>query len=138
MKKRKLGELIKARREAIALSQRELGHGIGVTASHIAYIESGARRPSHTLLFRLARRLDMDRQELLMAAYPELAPLLSPLPPTENRQGAWRRFVAVAPRYAVTPEEMAVLRKISRLGKISSPDSYVWILNSVRQSLETD
>jgi len=138
MKKRKLGEVIKARRDAIGLSQRELGRGLGVTASHVAYIESGARRPSHTLLFRLARILGIDRQELFLAAYPELAPLMLPVPPTENHDAVWRRFVAVAARYSVTPQEMAVLRKISRLGKISSPDSYIWILNSIRQSFETD
>jgi transcriptional regulator with XRE-family HTH domain len=138
MKKRTLGELIKARRDAIGLSQRELGRSLGVTASHVAYIESGARRPSHTLLFRLASSLGIDRKELFLAAYPEMAPLLSPLPPTENREVTWRRFAAVAARHSVTPEEMAVLRKISRLGKISSPDSYLWILNSIRQSLEAD
>src|SRR5277367_2071388 len=94
MKKKRLGELIKAHRETVGLSQRELGRGLGVTASHVAYIESGARRPSHTLLFRLARRLGIDRQELLLAAYPELGPLLSPLPPTQNREDAWQRFAA--------------------------------------------
>lgn len=130
--------MIRASREAIGLSQRELGRRLGVTASHVAYIESGRRRPSHFLLFRLARCLQLNRQELFLVAYPELAPPLTlPLSPTEDREAAWRRFLAVSGRYSVTPGELAVLRKISRLGKIS-PNSYFGILNSIRQSLETD
>jgi transcriptional regulator with XRE-family HTH domain len=134
-KKHRLCDLVKASREAAGLSQRELGHSLGITASYVAYIESGARRPSHTLLFRLARSLPVKGQDLLVAAYPELA-LVMPIRPTANRQEAWRRFVALAGRYSVTRAEMAVLREISRLGKISSPNAYVWILNSIRQSLE--
>jgi transcriptional regulator with XRE-family HTH domain len=137
-KKRRLGEMIRASREAIGLSQRELGRSVGVTASHIACIESGKRRPSHFLLFRLARRLGINRQELFLVAWPELSPLILPTLPTDNREAAWRSFVAVAGRYSVTPKEMAVLREISRLGKISSLNSYFWILNSIRQSFVAD
>jgi transcriptional regulator with XRE-family HTH domain len=126
------------RREASGLSQRELGRSVGVTASYVAYMESGTRRPSHSLLFRLARSLKLNQQELFLTAYPELAPLTLPRPPTGSREVTWHRFVAGAGRYSVTPGEMAVLRKISRLGTISSQNSYFWILNSIRQSLEED
>jgi transcriptional regulator with XRE-family HTH domain len=135
-KKRRLGELIRASRESSGLSQRELGRRVGVTASQVAYIEGGKRRPSHTLLLRLARSLQLNRQELIAAAYPELVKL--PPPPTRDREAAWRRFVAVSGRYSVTPRELAVLRKISRVGKITSPNNYFWILNSIRQSFEDD
>jgi transcriptional regulator with XRE-family HTH domain len=136
--KRRLGEIIRARREASGLSQRELGRCVGVSAAYVAYIESGTRRPSHTLLFRLTRELHLNQREIFLLAYPEVAPLIFRLPPGEKREAVWRRFVAVAGRYSVTPGELAVLRKISRLGRISSPNSYFWILNSIRQSLEAD
>jgi transcriptional regulator with XRE-family HTH domain len=138
-KKRPLGELIRIRRETSGLSQRELGRSVGVTASHIAFIESGKRRPSHTLLFRLARSLQLDQQELLLTSNPEFASLTLFRPRTEeSRAATWRRFVASAGRYSVTPGELAVLRKVFQLGKISSPNSYFWILNSIRQSFEED
>ena len=137
-KKRRLGDLIIVGRLAIGLSQRDLARSLGVTASHVAFIESGRRRPSYSVLFRLARNLQLNQYELLLIAYPELAPLTSPRPRTESRQATWRHFVAGAGRYSVMPREMAVLREISRLGKISSPNSYVWILNSIRQSFEQD
>ena len=137
-RKRRLGELIRSRREADRLSQRELGCSVGVTASHLAFIESDRRRPSHSLLFRLAHSLRLNQQELLLTAYPELAPLIYPRPRTESREATWIRFVAGARRYSVTPGEMAVLRKISRLGKISDPKAYPSILNSIRQSFADD
>jgi transcriptional regulator with XRE-family HTH domain len=118
------------------MSQRELGRRAGVTASHIAYIEAGRRRPSYTLLFRLGQGLNMSRPDLFFLAYPEAAPLIFPLSQRPDSRAAWRRFVALAPRYSVTPGEFSVLRKVSRLGKISSPYSYLSVLNSIRQSFE--
>jgi transcriptional regulator with XRE-family HTH domain len=137
-KKQRLGNLIRVRREASGLSQRELGLSLGITASHVAYIESGGRRPSHSLLFELARSLQLNRQELILTAYPELAQLTLPRPRTESREATWSRFITGAGRYSVTPGEMAVLRKISRLGKISDPKAFFWILNSIRQSFSED
>jgi transcriptional regulator with XRE-family HTH domain len=137
-KKRRLGELIRMRRVGRRLSQRELARSLGVTPSHIAFIESGRRRPSYSLLFRLARNLQLNQQELFLTAYPELAPLGLLHPRTESREATWRHFVAEARRYSVIPGEMAVLRKISRLGRISSSNSYFSILNSIRQSFEDD
>lgn len=134
-KKPSLGEVIRIKREAVGLSQRQLGRRSGVTASQIAYIECGRRRPSYSLLFRLGQGLNLGHRELFLLAYPEAAPLILPLTPGQQRQAAWRGFVAVARRYSVTPAELALLRKISQLGKISSPSSYLSILNSIRQSL---
>ena len=134
-KKLRLGQLIRASRQSAGLSQRELGRSLGVTASHIAYIESGARRPSRTIVLRLARTLRIDRQTLILAAYPELAPSIAP---ASDHKQAWLGFVALAGKHSVTPSEMAVMRQISLIGKISSSSSYLFILNTIRQSLEAD
>jgi transcriptional regulator with XRE-family HTH domain len=134
-KKLRLGQLIRASRHSAGLSQRELGRSLGVTASHIAYIESGARRPSRTIVLRLAHTLGIDRQTLILAAYPELAPSSAS---TGNHKQAWRDFVAVAGQHSITPREMGVLRQISLIGRIPSSSSYLFILNTIRQSLEAD
>jgi transcriptional regulator with XRE-family HTH domain len=135
-KKPRLGQLIKASRQSAGFSQRELGRSVGVTASHIAYIESGTRHPSRSVVLRLAQILRIDRQELIRAAYPELAPSIAPT--NGNHKQAWRGFVAVARQHSVTPREMTVMRQISLIGKISSSSSYLFILNTIRQSLEAD
>jgi transcriptional regulator with XRE-family HTH domain len=134
-KKPRLGQLIKASRQSAGLSQREVGHSVGVTASHIAYIESGTRHPSRSVVLRLAQTLRIDRQELIRAAYPELAPSIAP---NGNHKQAWRGFIAVARQHSVTPREMTVMRQISLIGRISSSSSYLFILNTIRQSLEAD
>lgn len=134
-KKPRFGQLIKASRQSAGLSQRELGRSVGVTASHIAYIESGTRHPSRSVVLRLAETLRIDRQELIRAAYPELAPSIAS---NGNHKQAWRGFVAVARRHSVTPREMTVMRQISLIGRISSSSSYLFILNTIRQSLDSD
>jgi transcriptional regulator with XRE-family HTH domain len=137
-KKKSLGELLRIRREALGLSQRQLGRRAGVTASHIAYIESGRRRPSYSLLFRIGQGMNLGYKDLFLLAYPEAAMLFSPLTGSQKRQDGWERFIAVSRRYSVTPTEVEVMRKISRLGKISSSRSYLSILNSIRQSIVPD
>lgn len=134
--KRQLGEVVKSRREMIGFSQRELGLRVGVKGSHIAYIEAGRRRPSLALLFRLAKNLDLNRQELFMLAHPDAASFVTP--PPKNGDIVWRRLVDAAPRYSVTPGELAVLHEIRMLGRISSMRSYLSILNSIRQALATE
>jgi transcriptional regulator with XRE-family HTH domain len=138
-KKQRLGEVIKARREALGLSQRRLARLTGVEGSHIAFIEAGRRRPSMSVLFRLSRNLNLNVQQLFLLLHPDAAALMPDSPaPVRSRQTAWRRFLAGAARYSVTPAEIAVLRKISLLGKISSPKSYRSILNSIRQAFAAE
>jgi transcriptional regulator with XRE-family HTH domain len=64
MNKRTLGQIIKQKRLELALTQRELANQLGVKASHVAYIESGRRKPSLTLIRRIADALGLDRQEI--------------------------------------------------------------------------
>jgi transcriptional regulator with XRE-family HTH domain len=73
----KLGELLKTRRAALGLTQRELAQKIGVEASHIAFIESGRRKPSLKLVAGIADTLGVGRQELLVLAHPEAKALLA-------------------------------------------------------------
>src|ERR1700730_12247745 len=57
-----LGEFLKARREGLGLTQRSLAQKLGVEASHVAFIESGRRKPSLKLVARLADSIGVDRQ----------------------------------------------------------------------------
>ena len=71
MKKETLGQVLKQRREAYALTQRELARKLGVKASHVAYLENGRRRPSLSLLARLADTLELNKQRLFLLTHPE-------------------------------------------------------------------
>jgi|YelNatPaOPRAMG01_1025707.scaffolds.fasta_scaffold12008_3 transcriptional regulator with XRE-family HTH domain len=143
MKKKTLGEVLKGRREAMGLTQRELAAKLGVKASHVAYLENGRRRPSLLLLGRLANVLGLEKEPLFLLAHPEARALLgdhqaaSPARP----DNAWRRFLAdraLLARYKVTPREVRVLKQVNLLGRVSSPRQFLFVLNSIRQAVDDD
>ena len=143
-KKETLGQVLKQRREAFALTQRELASKLGVKASHIAYLENGRRRPSLSLLARIANTLDLEKQRLFLLAHPEAEALVGAKREAEgprNTKQAWRKFVAdraVLARNKITPRELSVLQKVNMLGRVSTPRQYLFILNSIRQAVDEE
>jgi transcriptional regulator with XRE-family HTH domain len=144
MKKETLGQVIKQRRENFALTQRELAAKLGVKASHIAYLENGRRRPSLSLLARIADTLDLEKQRLFLLTHPEAEALVGarrePARPKAGKQ-AWRQFVAdraMLSRNKVTDQELRVLQKVNMLGRVSTPKQFLFILNSIRQACDEE
>src|SRR5216683_4783726 len=92
----KLGESLKSRREALGLTQRSLAQKLGVEASHVAFIESGRRKPSLKLVARIADTLGLERQEVLLLAHPEAGALLSrtEAEPRQRPPLSWQRFTS--------------------------------------------
>lgn len=145
MRKKTLGEVLKERRTALNLTQRELALRLGVKASHIAYLENGRRRPSLSLLGRLANVLGLQKEPLFLLAHPEARELISsqrePARHTEEPKQAWRSFVAdkaLLARHSVKPRELQVLSHINLLGEVSAPRHFLFILNSIRQAVEEE
>jgi transcriptional regulator with XRE-family HTH domain len=126
-KKNELGPLIRAQREAFRLTQRELARKLGVKASHVAYIEGGLRRPSLSLVRRLAETLGLNKQKLLLMTYPEARFLITPAKEAPAKpEAVWEEFAgdrAMLSEHSITPAELKVLRQIpskSHLRTISS------------------
>jgi transcriptional regulator with XRE-family HTH domain len=143
MKKKTLGEVLKERREAMDLTQRELAAKLGVKASHVAYLENGRRRPSLSLLRRLGDVLGLETEPLFLLAHPEAKALLCKreAAPSKRPENAWRKFLgdhALLARNKITPRELRVLRQVNMLGRVSSPRHFLFILNSIRQAVEED
>lgn len=65
-----LGDMIKARRQAKRLTQKQLGKIAGVSATLISGIESGYTKPSVDSLTAIARTLSLDLNELCGLAKP--------------------------------------------------------------------
>lgn len=139
----KLGEFLRARREALGFTQRSLAQKLGVEASHVAFIESGRRKPSLKLVARIADTLGLDRQDVLILAHPEAGVLLSP---NESEPGkkpplSWQRFIknsALLARYHVTKPELQVLEHLSLLGTAISTKEFLAILTLIRDFPEGD
>lgn len=137
--KRTLGRMLKEQRQTLGLSQRALADRLGVRASHVAYIETGWRKPSLALLGRLADRLDLDRQELFLLAHPEAKALITPAAepaPPRNADQAWQQLLrdrTLLARYRVTRRELRALKQLSLLGHALSPREFLAVLTLVRQ-----
>jgi len=144
MKKETLGQVLKQRRGAYDLTQRELARKLGVKASHVAYLENGRRRPSLSLLSRLAETLDLDKQRLFLLAHPEAQWIVGKdhgSAPAKRQENAWRKFAqnrGTLVRHKVTDRELKVLQKVSMLGRVSAPNQFLFILNAIRQAVEEE
>jgi transcriptional regulator with XRE-family HTH domain len=144
MKKKTLGDVLKQRRDLLGLTQRELAAKLGVKASHVAYLENGRRRPSLSLLRRLADVMGLDRESIFLMAHPEAKALLSRTEagaPAGRGESAWRDFAkdrALHARHRIKPSEIRVLKQVNLLGKVSSPRQFLFILNSIRQAVEEE
>jgi len=144
MKKKTLGQLLKRRREELALTQRELASRLGVKPSHVAYLENDRRRPSLGLLSRIGDVLGLPRDEIFLLAHPEARELITASrPPVERKdaQEIWRDFARNKPllaRYQVKPRELKVLSNVHLLGRVSAPRHYLFILNAIRQAVDDE
>lgn len=144
-KRRKtLGTVLRARRLDLRLTQRELADRLNVKPAHIAYLELDRRRPSLSLLSRIADVLGLQRESLILLSHPEARGFLAARPertgPHEQDQ-AWKEFrnnKGLLSRYQVTKRELEILGQVSLLGRIASPRSFLFILNSIRQAVEED
>ena len=142
-KKNELGSLIRSQRETFRLTQRELARKLGVKASHVAYIEGGLRRPSLSLVRRLAETLGLNKQKLLLMTYPEARFLISQQPKTSppNPDAAWNEFSdnhAMLSQHSITPAELKILRQVSLLGRVTAPRNFLYVLNAIRQAVDEE
>jgi len=138
MTKRTLGAVVKEARYEARMTQRELAAAVGIRASHIAYIENGRRRPSISLINRLAETLGLDAKELLVLAHPEAKKTVDGARPSGKRgDGAWQRFVsnrALLRRHAITKGELKILKQVAMLQNVAHPGHFIFILNTIRQA----
>lgn len=134
----KFGQVLKEQRQAHGLTQRELAAQIGVKASHVAYLETGQRKPSLALLRRIAETLKLDQQKLFVMAHPEARSMMPAARParTKTPKEAWRTLLndrALLARYQVTKKELQALKQLSMLGYAMSPREFVAIVTLIRR-----
>ena len=138
MTKRTLGSVVKEARDKARMTQRDLAAAVAIKASHVAYIESGQRKPSISLINRLSETLGLDARELLVLAHPEAKQIVDGTgPATKKGNGAWPRFLsnqALFRRYAITKGELKILEQIAMLQPVARPGQFIFILNAIRQA----
>ncbi len=138
-----LGEILRSRRAALGCTQRSLGSELGVNGSHLAMIENGQRKPSLKLVGRLAERLGLNPQQLLVVARPETKPFITATNSestnrTRTTTGSWQQFIndrALLKRYQATARELQVLKRHFSGSSLSAKE-YIAILVLLRDVSE--
>jgi transcriptional regulator with XRE-family HTH domain len=141
--KKTLGSMLRARRLELRMTQREVAAKLGVKPAHVAYLELDDRRPSLSLLGRIAELLDLDRERLILLSHPEARSFLGTRSPEaiRNKDQAWREFKknkGMQARYKIKKQELRILSQVALLGRITAPRSFLFILNSIRQAVEEE
>lgn len=135
-----LGPIIRRRRRQLELTQDDIARRIGVRANYIGYLERDLRRPSTGVLAKLAKVLDLDREELFFLAHPQVRSFIHTEAPNLS-QSAWDQFRAnkrLHTRNGITPAELKVLQQVSSLGPVRSSRDYLFILQVIRQALQNE
>ena len=134
----RLGTVLRRRRRQLELTQQEVARRVGVRANYIGYLERDLRSPGTEVLGKLAKVLDLDREELFFLTHPQLRTFIHTDAP-DPAASAWETFRAntrLHTRHGVTRAELKVLQHISSLGPVRSGRDYLFILQAIRQALQ--
>jgi transcriptional regulator with XRE-family HTH domain len=135
-----LGTVLRRRRRQLELTQQDIAHKVGVRANYIGYLERDMRRPSTAVLVKLAKVLDLDREELFFLAHPQVRAFIRTEAP-DPRQSAWDGFRTnkrLHTRHGITQAELKTLQAVSALGPVRTSRDFLFILQAIRQALQDE
>ena len=133
------GQMVRDRRRQLELTQEELAQRIRTSTPYIGHIESGKRHPSDEILTRMADVLGFDRRELFFVANPTTRAMLTPKPQPSGG-AAWDEFRndrQLHQLHQISPRELEMLSQVAMMGDVRSSRDFIYILNTIRQSLVT-
>ncbi len=131
------GQMIRDRRRQLELTQDELARRIRTSTPYIGHIESGKRHPSDEILTRMADVLGFDRRELFFIANPNARAMLTPKSEAQETS-AWeefRRDGQLHQLHQINSRELDMLSQVAMMGEVRSSRDFIYILNTIRQSL---
>ena len=140
MRSTTLGMVLRRRRRQLELTQHQVARRVNVRANYVGYLERDMRRPSTAVLVKLARVLDLDREELFFLAHPHVRDFIHADTPDPQRS-AWDQFRAnkrLHTRHGITAAELKVLQQVSGLGEVRTSRDYLFLLQVIRQALQEE
>jgi transcriptional regulator with XRE-family HTH domain len=138
---RTFGNLLKQRRQELALTQRALADQLGVSSTCVASLETGHRNPSLRMIHRAAESLDLDARKLFLSHLAGAGLQLQSRGDGKAKNAGWPRLAAnkaLRAKERVSPAEMRVLKQISQLGRIPSERQLLFVLRTIRIALEDE
>jgi transcriptional regulator with XRE-family HTH domain len=131
--------VIRERRRQLDLTQREVARRIRTSTPYVGHLESGKRHPSEKILTRLADVLGIEPRELFFLANPNTKVLLDQEEHTPvQASSAWEDFrsdESIHRLHRISAREMYMLSQVALMGQVRTSRDFIYILNTVRQSL---
>jgi transcriptional regulator with XRE-family HTH domain len=130
------GEVIRAKRRELDLTQDEVAARIKISTPYIGHLESGKRHPSDKIVTKLAEVLGLDNRELFFLANPHAQALISE--PVSVEGSSWEQFQKnekLQRIHNVTPAEMQILSHVALMGDVQSPRDLIYILTTIRHAV---
>ncbi len=131
------GRLIRDRRRQLNLTQEEVARRVRSSTPYVGHLESGKRHPSNKILARLADALGFDHRELFLLANPHARSMFDSVRGPEN-DSAWEEFRSdrqLHELHRISAREMQMLSQVALMGQVRSSRDFIYILNTIRQSL---
>ena len=131
------GSVIRQRRRELDLTQQDVARRIGVSLPYISHLEKNKRHPSAKIIVNLANVLGLEPGELFLLANPYSNALVSEQEASVTGT-AWDTFAKdrnLRKVHKITDQEMEFLSKVATMGEVTSPRDFVFILNTLRQTL---
>lgn len=131
-------QLIRARRRQLDLTQQEVARRIKTSVAYVGHLEAGKRHPSPSIVMKLADLLGLDRRELFFLANPSAKALVSDASDATTEPSAWEVFRQdrkLRDSYKINDEELNLLSRVALMGKVRSVRDFLYVLNTIRQSL---
>lgn len=129
------GQRLRARREALGLSRRDVVDASGLSYPYVSQLESGYRVPSHRSVARLATALDLEPSELsAVLPYPEVVAGQAPSRPA----GAWKAnptYQGVTPSARQRSSARQVAAQVAELVSALPRDQRLEVLTRVQRQV---
>lgn len=132
------GSVLRRRRHQLGQTQAQVAKKVGCRPNYIGYLESGARRPSQKLVFKLAKALDLDSQELFLLANPDVRDVVAPQARPADVNKAFFLNTGMHTRYGITAGEIKALKAVAKLGPLRTERDFLFILQAIRMSMQDD
>jgi transcriptional regulator with XRE-family HTH domain len=130
------GDVIRAKRRELDLTQDEVAARIKISTPYVGHLESGMRHPSDKIVTKLADVLGLDNRELFFLANPHAQALISE--PVGAEGSNWEQFQKnekLQRIHNVTPDEMQILSHVALMGDVQSPRDLIYILTTIRHAV---
>jgi predicted transcriptional regulator len=134
---RSFANIVRERRRQLNLTQEVVARQIQTSVPYVGLLEAGKRHPSERVVTKIAEVLGLDTRELFLLANPIAKTIVSQH--TESSAAStWNAFCRdqdLREAHNITESEMELLSQVAMMGEVRSSRDFLFILNTIRQSL---